>query len=139
MSLSETKPPAQRILVVDDEPFVCESVKLMLAYDGHSVETAESGKDALRKYDPAKFDLVITDYSMEGMKGDQLAQAIKRLAPAKPIILLTAFPPEQKPDGIDLVLTKPFYFDTLREALAAMRVWKPADVGKTEIVESLNR
>src|SRR2546423_1366000 len=126
MSLSETKPPAQRILVVDDEPFVCESVKLMLAYDGHSVETAESGKDALRKYDPAKFDLVITDYSMEGMKGDQLAAAIKLLAPTKPIILLTAFPPERKPAAIDLVITKPFYFDTLREALATMLSWSQA-------------
>src|SRR5205823_425726 len=60
MSLAETKPPVQRILVVDDEPFVCESVKLMLAYDGHAVETAANGKEALAKYDPALFDLVIT-------------------------------------------------------------------------------
>ena len=120
MSLSETKPPAQRILVVDDEPFVCESVKMMLSYDGHVVETAGSGRDALAKYDPAIFDLVITDYSMEGMKGDQLAAEIKRLAPSKPIILLTAFPPENKPAAIDLVITKPFYFDTLRQALASM-------------------
>jgi len=139
MSFTQTKPVAQRILVVDDEPFVCESVKMLLAYDGHAVETAGSGKEALAKYDAAKFDLVITDYSMEGMKGDQLAQAIKRLAPDKPIILLTAFPPEHKPDGIDLVLTKPFYFDTLREALAAMRVWKPAEIGGAEVVEPFIR
>jgi CheY-like chemotaxis protein len=134
MSIPPTKPPAQRILVVDDEPFVCESVKMLLAYDGHVVETAGGGNEALAKYDPAKFDLVITDFSMEGMKGDQLARAIKQLAPDKPIILLTAFPPERKPDGIDLVLTKPFYFDSLREALAAMRVWRPAG-----LVETANR
>src|SRR5438552_11904630 len=120
MSFSKTKPPAQRILVVDDEPFVCESVKMLLAYDGHAVETAGSGKEALAQFDPAKFDLVITDYSMSGMKGDQLAEAIKQLDPAKPIILLTAFPPEEKPEAIDLVLTKPFYFDTLRAALVAV-------------------
>src|SRR5437762_11297116 len=126
MSLTETKTPALRILVVDDEPFVCESVKMMLAYDGHIVETACSGMDALAKYDPAKFDLVITDYSMEGMKGDQLADAIKRLAPSKPIILLTAFPPEDQPASIDLVLTKPFYFETLRQALAEMVLWQAA-------------
>jgi CheY-like chemotaxis protein len=124
MSISETKLPAQRILVVDDEPFVCESVKMLLTYDGHAVETAGGGKEALAKYDPAKFDLVITDYSMEGMKGDQLAREIKRLAPAKPIIMLTAFPPDDIPAGIDLILTKPFYFETLREALSTMRLWR---------------
>ena len=120
MSIARINTPASRILVVDDEPFVCESVKMMLAYDGHSVETASGGKEALANHDVRQFDLVITDYSMEGMKGDQLALEIKRLAPGKPVILLTAFPPEIKPAAIDLVLTKPFYFETLREALASM-------------------
>src|SRR6476620_9068340 len=120
MPSPETKPPAQRILVVDDEPFVCESVKMLLAYDGHAVETAGSGKEALVKFEAAKFDLVITDYSMSGMKGDQLAHAIKEIDAAMPIILLTAFPPEHQPESIDLVLTKPFYFDTLRAGLATV-------------------
>ncbi len=109
--------PAQRILVVDDEPIVCESVKMMLMYDGHSVETAKGATEALTKFTPDKFDLVITDYCMPVMKGDQLAQAIKERAPENPVILLTAFPPTTKPEAIDLILTKPFYFDTLREAL----------------------
>ncbi len=120
MPITETNMPAHRILVVDDEPFVCESVRLMLSYAGYAVETAGGGREALAKYDSARFDLVITDYAMEGMKGDQLAAAIKQLEPTKPIILLTAFPPETQPAAIDLVLTKPFYFDTLREALATM-------------------
>jgi len=119
MSSDETKTPSQRILVVDDEPGVCEAVKLMLNYDGHAVEVAGSGREALAKYDPVKFDLVITDFSMEGMKGDELADAIKRIAPGRPVILLTAFPPAKKPVSIDLVVTKPFYFSTLREALTA--------------------
>lgn len=96
---------------------------MLLAHDGHSVETAGGGAEALAKYDPARFDLVITDYKMEGMKGDQLAEAIKRLAPTKPIILLTAFPPETKPEAIDLVITKPVYFETLREALVTVWIW----------------
>src|SRR5260221_4947323 len=120
MLLTVTNLPPRRILVVDDEPFVCESVRLMLSYAGYAVETAGGGREALAKYDPDRCDLVLTDYSMEGMKGDQLAAALKQIAPAKPIILLTAFPPETQPAGIDLVLTKPFYFETLREALATM-------------------
>jgi len=120
MLLTVSNLPPRRILVVDDEPFVCESVRLMLSYAGYAVETASGGREALAKYDPARFDLVVTDFAMEGMKGDQLAAAIKQLAPTKPIILLTAFPPETQPPAIDLVLTKPFYFETLREALATM-------------------
>ena len=58
------------------------------------------------------------------MKVYQLAEAIKLLAPNKPIILLTAFAPSQKPAAVDLIVTKPFHFDTLREALLAMRIWQ---------------
>src|SRR5262249_3014293 len=56
--------PKRRILVVDDEPFVCEAVKMMLAFDGHSVETACSGKEALALFENDKFDVVITDFAM---------------------------------------------------------------------------
>jgi hypothetical protein len=41
--------------------------------------------------------------------------------PELPVILLTAFPPAMQPKAIDLVLTKPFYFDTLRNALQQVR------------------
>ena|SRR5438552_2974116 len=124
MPLAEIKTPTRRILVVDDEPFVCESVKMMLSFDGHSVVTAGGAKEALHLYDPEQFDLVITDYKMPEMKGDELARAIKKIAPTKPIILLTAFAPAEKPAAIDLVLTKPFHFETLREALLQMQNWR---------------
>ncbi len=109
---------SQRILVVDDEPVVCESIKLMLVYDGHSVEMANSGAEALEKFNPSAFDLVMTDFYMPRMRGDELARLIKERAPEMPVILLTAFPPEIKPEAIDIVLTKPFYFDTLRAGLS---------------------
>ena len=82
--------PPKRILVVDDEPFVCESIRMLLAHDGHEVETAQGGEEALAKYDPARFDLIFTDFSMPGMKGDQLATAIKEKKPARPVVMLTA-------------------------------------------------
>ena len=106
-----------RILVVDDEPLVCESIKLLLAYDGHRVETAASGEEALARFDAGQFDLVFTDFSMPGMKGDELAASIKNRSPEKPVILLTAFPPSYRVPAIDLVITKPFYQSTLREAI----------------------
>ena len=116
--------PSKRILAVDDEPFVCESVKMMLMYDGHQVETASSGHEALEKFDPDRFDLVVTDYAMPGMKGDQLAKAIKQRSPQMPVILLTAFPPETQPACFNLVITKPFAFEDLRSALVKVDKWR---------------
>src|ERR687887_106846 len=81
----------RRILVVDDEPFVCDAVKMMLNFDGHIVETAGSAKEALAVFDEGKFDLVITDFSMPNMKGDELAAAIKARAPKQPIVMITAY------------------------------------------------
>lgn len=106
-----------RILVVDDEALICESIRLLLAYDGHRVETAGSGEEALRRFEAGEFDLVFTDFAMPGMKGDELAAAIKNRAPDKPVILLTAFPPAYKVAAIDLVITKPFYLSTLRDGI----------------------
>src|SRR5712692_1416173 len=73
LSVMPKAPPAlpkRRILVVDDEPFVCDAVKMMLNFDGHVVETASNGKEALALFDKGKFDLVITDFAMPSMKGD---------------------------------------------------------------------
>lgn len=107
----------RRILVVDDEAMVCESVRLLLAYDGHQVETASSGPEAIAKIESGTYDVVFTDFSMPGMKGDELARKIKERDPGKPVILLTAFPPAIQPQAVDLIITKPFYLATLREGL----------------------
>lgn len=106
-----------RILVVDDEAMVCESIRMLLAYDGHYVETAASGEEALVRFGSGQFDLIFTDFCMPGMKGDEFAAAIKHRSPGKPVILLTAFPPAYKVPAIDMVITKPFYLSTLRDAV----------------------
>src|ERR1043165_7091154 len=83
--------PQRRILVVDDEPFVCDAVKMMLNFDGHNVETANSGNAALAIFEQGKFDVVITDFAMPNMKGDALAAAIKARAPGQPVVMITAY------------------------------------------------
>ena len=76
---------------------------MMLAFDGHQVETAGSGKDALALFTKDKYDVVITDYAMPAMKGDELAVAIKSLAPEQPVVLITAYAEMLKSAaGIDL-------------------------------------
>src|SRR5215470_7453621 len=83
--------PKRRILVVDDEPFVCDAVKMMLEFDGHVVETANSGPEALAVLERATFDLVITDFAMPLMKGDELALTIKARNPRLPVVMITAY------------------------------------------------
>lgn len=115
--------PQRRILVVDDEPFVCDAVKMMLMFDGHLVETASNGKDALEMFDKGKFDLVITDFAMPNMKGDELAATIKARAPGQPVVMITAYAEMLQSSGnplpgVDFVISKPFLLENLREAIA---------------------
>jgi two-component system cell cycle sensor histidine kinase/response regulator CckA len=112
-------PPPHRILVVDDEPFVCDALKMLLEFDGHKVQTAHNAPDALAMYEPGKFDLVITDYSMPQMKGDELAVAIKERVPAQPVVMVTAYAEMLKLPikGVDFVISKPFPLESLREAI----------------------
>lgn len=115
--------PQRRILVVDDEPLVCDAVKMMLNFDGHMVETAGNGKDALALFEEGKFDLVITDFEMPAMKGDELAAAIKARAPAQPVVMITAYAEMLHSSGnplsgVDFVISKPFLLENLREAIA---------------------
>jgi len=59
---------AHRILVVDDELLICETVKRVLVFDGHIVETATNGREALAQFEKDKFDLVILDYEMPDIR-----------------------------------------------------------------------
>ena len=115
--------PQRRILVVDDEPFVCDAVKMMLTFDGHVVETASNGKEALAMFEVGKFDLVITDFAMPNMKGDELAAAIKARSPKQPVVMITAYAEMLQSSGnpltgVDHVISKPFLLENLREAIA---------------------
>lgn len=111
----------RHILVVDDEPLVCDAVKMMLTFDGHLVDTARSAKEALQLFVPGKYDVVFTDMHMPPMNGDVLAARIKEQAPEQPVIMITAFTEQlrnEPPPGVDLLVPKPFLLEDLRQALA---------------------
>ena len=115
-------PSPKKILVVDDEPLVCDAVKMLLEFDGHEVVTAGNGKEALALFDQGGFDLVITDYTMPGMKGDELALALKARRPGQPVVMLTAHAEMLKTEavplaGVDQLVSKPFQLADLRAAI----------------------
>src|SRR5690349_16151747 len=82
---------SRRILVVDDDPLVADSLRRMLEFDGHRVEVAGGGEQALALFAKGGFELTLLDYEMPGMKGDQLATALKALAPDHPVIMFTGY------------------------------------------------
>jgi two-component system response regulator FlrC len=111
-----------QILVVDDEEIVRRAVKLILEYGGHKVREANGGEAALRQFAERKFDIVITDFSMPGMHGDQLIARIRQMVPGQPIILVTGFPDEYNAFGqgagdADVLLLKPFTLGELHDAI----------------------
>ena len=122
-SVMIAKPVCQRnILVVDDEPLVCETIAMLLEFDGHHVDTVASGAAALAAFAPGRFDVVFTDYFMPAMTGGQLATALKALSPSQPVVMVTAFPEKlqargQPPIDIDMFLGKPLEMEELRQAV----------------------
>ena len=113
---------AARILVVDDEPSVLDAVKMSLEFYGHTVTTSTSGTGALEAFKSGQFDLVVTDYAMPDMKGDDLAATIKAICPTCPIIMLTAHAEmldRESLKPIACVLSKPFLPQSLNEAITA--------------------
>ena len=113
---------AKRILLVEDDQATRESIKLLLSIDRHTVTEAKSGREALYLFTGESFDLVITDYLMPDMRGDELAVSIKSIAPSQAILMITAYA-EQLGDSdkpVDAVLGKPFGIDELRQAIAKL-------------------
>lgn len=112
----------KRILLVDDQPEVRTSIKMLLNVDRHTVIEAATGEEALALFESIPFDLVITDYAMPGMLGDQLAAAIKQKAPSKPVILISgqAAVTLANTKPVDVLLYKPFKWQELRGSIAQL-------------------
>ena len=123
----ETPRGTERILFVDDEPMLLEWGQATLERLGYSVVALTDSTEALRTFssDPSRFDLIITDQTMSGMTGVQLAKELLTICPDIPIILCTghseAVSLETAKDvGIKQFLMKPVARQEL--ALAIRRV-----------------
>lgn len=97
---------AGTILLVDDhDAFRITTVEFLAGF-GFTVESARSAEAALLLFDPNTHDVVVTDNSMPGMSGAELAHIIKLRSPSTPVLMYTAHPPEDK-SCLDLVIQKP--------------------------------
>jgi len=115
---------SRRILFVDDESDLVDIARQMLGRLGHEVVVQSDGNKALALFRtrPEAFDLVITDQTMPGITGMELAREILAIRPDTPIILCTGFSEHATPEtirdtGIKTFLMKPFSRREIAEAI----------------------
>jgi DNA-binding NtrC family response regulator len=108
-----------KILIVDDEPIVRDTLEMILLEVYDNVETARDGQGALALLEKGRYDLVISDMRMPGVGGIELGRRIKERWPGTPLILMSGTgDSEHCPDG-SRFLAKPFPgFDFVFEAVA---------------------
>lgn len=110
------------VLVVDDQEIICELIAEHLCADGHQPVIATDSSEAFARFEAGNFDLIITDQSMPGLSGEQLARKVKERSPGTHVIMLTGFGDDiltdgKAPEGIDHILSKPVSSDELRRAI----------------------
>jgi len=80
-----------KILIVDDELIMRESLAGWLERDGHEVKKAASGEDALKMLKTVKFDILLVDMKMEGMSGLDVLKHVKESDPEVAVVIITAY------------------------------------------------
>jgi len=84
-------PGTLRILIVDDETIVRDSLSAWFRQDGHKVDVAEGGKEALRLVGASRYDIAFLDIKMPGMDGIELQTRLAAADPELSIVLMTAY------------------------------------------------
>jgi DNA-binding response OmpR family regulator len=105
--------------LVDDDDDSRVTTKWFLSNFGYAVESARNAVDALACFDPKTHDLVVTDNSMPGMSGLEMAHVIKLRSPCTPVLMYTGLPPDDR-SCLDLVIQRPTHLLTLRAAVEAL-------------------
>jgi PAS domain S-box-containing protein len=107
-----------KILIVDDEPRICESLKLLLAHLQYEIHTCHCGRDAIHRISAEPFDLVLLDIFMHDVNGYQVLDYIKRYHPDITVIMMTGTASVETVvtalrKGVYDYLLKPFESDAL--------------------------
>jgi CheY-like chemotaxis protein len=87
----EIEDPKAKILCVDDEPVILDSFRKILVIDGYSVDTVESGKEALGLIQSHHYDFVFTDLKMPEMSGVDVTKSVKHLRPDIDVVIITGY------------------------------------------------
>ena len=112
----------ENILVVDDDTDVRKTLSSILSKEGYSVETVESGKQAIRTSEKSHLDAALIDIKLPDMEGTELLHTLKQNQPHMIKIIITGFPTlenamETVNEGADGYILKPFDIEKLLEMI----------------------
>jgi CheY-like chemotaxis protein len=114
----------EHVLVVDDEAAITEMIRRMLEGLGYTVTARNQSLEALDDFQaaPSRFDLMIVDMTMPGLRGDQLTRRMREIRPDLPVILLSGFSElltEERAEelGLSACLKKPVLRSDLSRAI----------------------
>jgi two-component system response regulator PilR (NtrC family) len=82
---------AERLLIVEDEDTLCESLQRVFIRDGYEVDIAGSAESAFALLDTKSYDLIVTDIILPGISGIELLARYKKQNPTQKVIVITAY------------------------------------------------
>ncbi len=135
---------AETILLIDDDRSLLRVTEYNLSQSGFHVVSADSGREGLAMFEASLPDMVITDLQLGDMNGLELLDGMKEMAPAIPVIVITAFGSikvavEAMQRGAFHFLTKPFDRDVLRQSCRRALEVGALQAEKELLVEEVNR
>ena len=110
--------PAGRVLVVDDVPEVVKLLRDYLTEQGHEVQTATTGIEALNAVVRFQPDVILLDMQMPGLSGMNVLDELRRAGLTVPVILISARSPNAR-EGFFATFKKPFELDAIARTVAA--------------------
>jgi signal transduction histidine kinase/ActR/RegA family two-component response regulator len=127
--------PGLRVLVIEDEESIRRFLEGALTQLGHRPRLAADAPEGLAAFEDEPFDLILTDLSLPGASGEEVARAISRRSPQTPVVMLTGWADQLKVDvkpleGVARVLAKPVTLETLAETLTAVGVPQRPNLGR---------
>jgi putative two-component system response regulator len=126
-----------RILIVDDEPMICDILARRLSREGYICVTANNGREGLHCFYKEVFSLIISDIKMPDMDGIEFLRKVKTMSPNLDVILITAYPEidsavEAMRLGAYDFITKPLTLDlvalSVKNALEKKRLEEEVEV-----------
>jgi DNA-binding response OmpR family regulator len=117
-----------KVLIIDNDPLLCDTLKMAAEGAGHTVVLAQNGREGLEIFETLKPDVVVTDILMPEKEGMETIVEVRRLNPGVPIIAMSGAAPTGNISflkiaqklGANRTLSKPFAMDAFVAAIAAV-------------------
>ena len=147
--MSEAEPesksnPEARILIIDDEAAIRESLETLLSLEGYAVDTAADGVQGLARIDARPYDLVLLDFALPGQNGLEVLGRIRERQPNLPVIMITAYDTgrhamDAMRAGAQNFVAKPWDNEKLLADIRSSVAWRKAEEENVQLKRALKQ